>query len=36
MNNSGDQEKLRRLATGGLARLLWDYSLPAVVGMLVM
>lgn len=27
---------LNRLATGGIARLLWDYSLPAVVGMVVM
>lgn len=29
-------DNLTRLATGNLARLLWDYSLPAVVGMLVM
>lgn len=30
------QSNLTRLATGSLPRLLWDYSLPAVVGMLVM
>lgn len=28
--------KLAQLATGNLARLLWQYSLPAVVGMVVM
>lgn len=33
---TGRDDKLRRLATGSIARLLWDYSLPAVVGMLVM
>lgn len=31
-----DKEKLQKLATGSLARLLWEYSLPAVVGTLVM
>lgn len=31
-----DKEKLQKLATGSLARLLWKYSLPAVVGTLVM
>lgn len=30
------QEKLNELATAPVARLLWQYSLPAVVGMLVM
>lgn len=30
------QGNLQILATGNIARLLWDYSLPAVVGMLVM
>ncbi len=30
------QGNLNRLATGNIGRLLWDYSLPAVVGMLVM
>lgn len=29
-------ERLTELATTGPARLLWRYSLPAVVGMLVM
>lgn len=37
MNPSSSQDnKLRALATGRLGRLLWDYSAPAVVGMLVM
>ncbi|MDE6041525.1 MAG: MATE family efflux transporter [Muribaculaceae bacterium] len=30
------QDKLTQLATRPVGRLLWDYSLPAVVGMLVM
>lgn len=30
------QSKLQDLATRPIARLLWDYSLPAVVGMIVM
>ena len=30
------QGNLEILATGKIGRLLWDYSLPAVVGMLVM
>ncbi len=30
------QDKLTRLATAPVGRLLWEYSLPAVVGMLVM
>lgn len=30
------QDNLRRLETGSLGRLLWTYSIPAVVGMLVM
>lgn len=30
------QGNLNRLETGSIARLLWDYSLPAVVGMVVM
>lgn len=30
------QQKLEQLSKGNIARLLWDYSLPAVVGMLVM
>lgn len=33
MSNQAD---IQRLATAPLGRLLWDYSLPAVVGMLVM
>lgn len=32
----GVQGNLSALATGKISRLLWDYSLPAVVGMLVM
>lgn len=31
-----DDPRLRDLATGPLGRLLWNYSLPAVVGMVVM
>ncbi|MDE5688180.1 MAG: MATE family efflux transporter, partial [Paramuribaculum sp.] len=34
-NQPGVQGNLNRLATGKIGRLLWDYSLPAVVGMLV-
>ena len=30
------QENLNELATKPIGRLLWDYSLPGVVGMLVM
>ena len=30
------QEKLTRLSTSPVGRLMWEYSLPAVVGMLVM
>ncbi len=30
------QGNLQQLATGSLGRLLWNYSIPAVVGMLVM
>ncbi len=30
------QRNLQQLATGSLGRLLWNYSIPAVVGMLVM
>ena len=30
------QGNLHLLATGRIPRLLWDYSIPAVVGMLVM
>ena len=30
-----DNDKLNRLETGSIARLLWSYSIPAVVGMLV-
>ena len=29
-------EKLGKLSTSPVGRLLWEYSLPAVVGMLVM
>lgn len=32
---SPDSEKLNKLATGPIGRLLWSYSLPAVVGMLI-
>ena len=35
-NHTDGQANLERLATGSIGRLLWDYSLPAVVGMLVM
>lgn len=36
-NNNQDKDKrLNELETMGIARLLWRYSLPAVVGMLVM
>lgn len=31
-----ENERLRKLATSPVGRLLWEYSLPAVVGMLVM
>ena len=31
-----DPERLNKLATRPVGRLLWEYSLPAVVGMLVM
>ncbi len=34
-NESATQGNLNKLETGKIARLLWDYSLPAVVGMLV-
>ena len=34
-NQPGVQGNLNKLATGKIGRLLWDYSLPAVVGMLV-
>lgn len=30
-----DSEKLNKLATGSIGKLLWSYSLPAVVGMLI-
>ena len=36
MNNDNKDTRLNELATRGIGRLLWDYSLPAVVGMLVM
>ena len=36
MNEKNVQGNLQILATGSIAKLLWDYSLPAVVGMLVM
>ncbi|MDE6488974.1 MAG: polysaccharide biosynthesis C-terminal domain-containing protein, partial [Paramuribaculum sp.] len=36
MNNETIQGNLQILATGKIAKLLWDYSIPAVVGMLVM
>ncbi len=35
-SSDAQQGKLTQLATGKLGRLLWQYSLPAVVGMLVM
>lgn len=36
MSRNEDNSRLDRLATMGVGRLLWIYSLPAVVGMLVM
>lgn len=33
---TNNDERLRELATGSIGRLLWQYSLPAVVGMVVM
>lgn len=36
ISNTPTQGNLNKLATGSLGRLLWDYSIPAVVGMLVM
>ena len=33
---SQDTNDINRLATGKIGRLLWEYSVPAVVGMLVM
>ena len=33
---NGIQGNLNALGTGKISKLLWDYSLPAVVGMLVM
>jgi len=36
MNADIKTDKLDELATRGIGRLLWNYSLPAVVGMLVM
>lgn len=35
-DNKDIQGNLQALATGKIGKLLWDYSLPAVVGMLVM
>lgn len=35
-NGSAANGDVARLATGKIGRLLWDYSIPAVVGMLVM
>lgn len=35
MQQAGDAEKLHRLASEPVGRLLWRYSLPAVVGMVV-
>lgn len=35
-SQSATRGNLNLLATGSISRLLWDYSLPAVVGMLVM
>ncbi|MBD5242313.1 MAG: MATE family efflux transporter [Barnesiella sp.] len=34
-NKSATQGNLNKLETGSIARLLWEYSIPAVVGMLV-
>lgn len=31
-----DNQRLRELATGKIGRLLWQYSIPAVTGMVVM
>lgn len=36
MTTTTTDSRLDRLATGSIGRLLWDYSLPAVIGMLVM
>lgn len=36
MNTLSDKEKLQELSSAPVGRLLWRYSLPAVVGMLVM
>ena len=36
MNTPTDKEKLQELSSAPVGRLLWRYSLPAVVGMLVM
>lgn len=36
MMSHSDTENIKRLATRPVGRLLWEYSLPAVVGMLVM
>lgn len=36
INNDSKQSTLNRLATGSVGRLLWDYSVPTVVGLLVM
>lgn len=36
MQNTEVNSNLKQLESGKIARLLWDYSLPAVVGMLVM
>ena len=36
MDNAADNSKLKDLATRPVGRLLWEYSLPAVVGMIVM
>ncbi|MCM1293187.1 MAG: MATE family efflux transporter [Bacteroides sp.] len=35
-NNNATNGNVERLATGKIGRLLWDYSLPAVTGMLIM
>lgn len=36
MDYNSNSQRLRELATAGVGRLLWRYSLPSVVGMLVM
>lgn len=36
LKSSATNGNISRLATGRIGRLLWDYSIPAVVGMLVM